>query len=186
METTTELLRPQQLFSELGLRENMKVADLGCGAIGLFVFAAARMIGDKGMVYAVDILPSVVERIRGAASSEGLHTIVAVWSNIEIYGATKIPAGSLDAAFLINTLFQSKKHEEMLREACRLIKPGGRLLVVDWKKTFAPLGPPVAMRVEAEVIVALAQKAGLGLDHAFDPGKYHFGLIFSKAEDKIQ
>lgn len=176
-----ELLDPSNLYQHLGLREGMRVADLGCGASGRFVITTARLVGRKGVVYAVDILKSVLTEVAKKARLEGVSNVKTVWSNLEIVGATKIPTGSLDRVYLINILFQSKEHENILREAARLLKPNKKLLVVDWKQTGAPFGPPVIDRVKPDHIKRIAKVAGLKLVDGFDAGDYHYGLIFQKA-----
>jgi ubiquinone/menaquinone biosynthesis C-methylase UbiE len=111
---------------------------------------------------------------------EGLKNIKTVWSNLELIGATNIPTGSLDIAFIHNVLFQAGKHDSFLKETARLLKAGGKLMVIDWKKIASPFGPPVKDRPEPELIKNMAAKAGLKLLEEFEAGPYHFGLIFTR------
>ena len=108
------------IFRKAEVSEKMKVADLGCGSSGHFVFPAARLVGKNGKVYAVDILKTVLESINKRTKQEGLDNIETVWSDLEIFGATKIESGSLDISLLINTLYQSNKRAEILRETARM------------------------------------------------------------------
>lgn len=158
----------------------MIVADLGCGNPGYFTIPASQMVGDKGMVYAVDVVESVLSSVNGAAKLAGAHNIQTVWSNIENVGATKIAEGSLDVALLVNVLFQTKNHAAVIHEASRLLKTGGRLLVVDWKMTGTPLGPSAERRVPPERIRMAARDANLDETDSFDAGQFHFGLLFRK------
>lgn len=168
------------VLSAARVGDKMKVADLGCGSSGHFVFPAAKMVGKNGKVYAVDILKTVLENIKKRVKQENLDNIESVWSNLEIFGATKIEAGSLDVAMLLNTLYQSNKRVEMLREAIRMMKRGGRLVVVEWKNIASPFGPPTEERVKADLLKPGAQKLGLDLSEEFDAGPYHYGLVFIK------
>lgn len=168
------------VLAKAQIGDKMKVADLGCGTSGHFIFPAARMVGKNGKVYAVDILKTVLENIKKRVKQENLDNIELVWSNLEVFGATKIEAGSLDVAMLLNTLYQSNKRVEILREAIRMMKKGGRLAVVEWKNISSPLGPPVEERVKIDPLKAGAQKLGLNLDEEFDAGPYHYGLVFVK------
>lgn len=175
------LLNHRQLLEKIGLAQGMLVADLGCGASGYFTLISAEMVGNSGQVYAVDIQKSVLAGITSAARMGGFHNIETVWSNLEIYGGAKvIKDGSLDVALLINTLFQSTKKAEIIKEMARMIKPGGLALVIDWKMTDAPLGPAVSERVKKEEVKAWAQQNGLALKEDFEAGQYHFGLIFTR------
>lgn len=175
-----KLIDPVMVLQKANLQEKMQVADLGCGAVGHYVFPAAKMVGKDGRVYAVDILKSVLENVEKRANLENLGNIVTVWSDLERYGATKIASSSLDADFLLNTLFQTKDRAMVLKEAARLLKIGGKLVIVDWLMTDAPFGPPVEGRVDHALVEAEADKLGLRLMSRFSAGKYHYGLVFEK------
>jgi len=174
------LLDVNVILSKAGVGEKMKVADLGCGASGHFVFPAASMVGEKGEVYAVDILKTVLETISRRIKQENISNIKTIWSNLEIFGATKIESGSLDLAFLVDTLYQSHKRVEILRESVRMLKKEGKLIVVEWKNIALPFGPPVEERVKIDPIKVGAQKLGLKLEEEFFAGQYHYGLVFVK------
>ncbi|MEK9182902.1 MAG: methyltransferase domain-containing protein [Patescibacteria group bacterium] len=175
-----KLIDPVMVLQKAGLKEKMQVADLGCGAVGHYVFPAAKMVGKEGKVYAVDILKPVLENIEKRANLENLSNIITVWSDLERYGAAKIASSSLDAVFLLNTLFQTKDRPIVLKEATRLLKVGGKLVVVDWLMIDAPFGPPVEGRVDHAFVEAEADKLGLRLLNRFSAGKYHYGLVFEK------
>jgi ubiquinone/menaquinone biosynthesis C-methylase UbiE len=174
------LLDIKFILNKAGVSAEMAVADLGCGSSGHFVFSTSEMVGKHGRVYAVDILKTVLADIERRAKLENIDNIIPVWSNLEVFKATKIESGSLDIALLINTLYQSHKRGEIMREAVRLIKKGGRLLVVDWKATSSPFGPPSNERVKPELVKASAKKLGLIEEQEFEAGQYHFGVLFSK------
>ena len=142
------------MLGEVGVAEGMTVADLGCGSHGFFVFQASKMIGDKGVVFAVDIQKSVLEAIDSKIRLDNVSNVKTVRANLEIVGTarTAIPDSSLDRDFLI----------------------------VEWKKTAAPLGPSVDRRVLQEVARQCAEAAGLILEKNFDAGLYHYGMVFVK------
>lgn len=175
-----KLLDPFFILNQVGLRERMRVADLGCGAVGHFVFPAAKLVGKEGVIYAVDIQKGVLESIEKKAKVENAANVATVWSDLERFGATKIDSGTLDAALLLNTLFQVKDKAAVLKEAARMLKIGGRLMVVDWLPTGAPFGPPAEGRVDPFFIEGEADKLALHLVKRFSAGPYHYGLIFEK------
>ena len=92
----------------------------------------------------------------------------------------KIEAGSLDVGLLINTLYQSHKRAEILRESIRLLKKNGKLVIVEWNNIAAPFGPPPEERVKKELVDNAAKKLGLRLEDEFEAGSYHYGLIYIK------
>ena len=168
------------VLGKAGLEEGMKVADLGCGNLGYFSLPAAKAVGKKGKVYAVDILKSVLESVDSLAKAKGLDNVETVWTNLEVPGATKIAEGSLDAVFLVNMIFQSDKDDIVMREACRLLKSGGKAIIVDWLKVATPFGPPLGDRSNPEEIKKFASDCGLKLAEEFSAGPYHYGLVFVK------
>ncbi len=168
------------VFGKSGIAEGMIVGDLGCGNLGYFSLPAAKLVGKNGIVYAVDILKSVLDSVDHLAKQEGLKNLKTVWSNLEIVGATKVPTESLDVAFLINILFQSKKDDLVIKEAYRLTKPGGRLVVIDWLKISTPFGPPIADRTDPEQIKNFCVNSGFRPMEEFPAGPYHYGMMFIK------
>ena len=175
-----ELLDAEKNLKRLGVKTGMYVADLGCGGAGHFIIPAAKLVGGDGLAYAVDILKSVLQSVVSRARLGGISNIKAVWSNLETPGATNIPAGSLDAALVINILFQSKQHDNILKEAVRLLKPGGKLLVIDWDKNNSSFGPPQLDRVTPQAVQSITGKLGLRLLEEFEAGPSHYGLTFQK------
>lgn len=168
------------ILQKVGIGDKMKIADLGCGSSGHFVFPPASLVGKKGKVYAVDILKTVLETMNKRIRQDNIANIETVWSDLEVFGATKIESGSLDVAMLNNTLYLSHKRAEMIREAARMIKKGGKLLIVEWKNIAAPVGPPAEAKVNKNMLEISAKKFGLQLEEDFEAGKYHYGLIFVK------
>lgn len=177
----SELLNANQILSEiLKLQIGHRVADLGAGG-GMFTLQAARLVGDKGVVYAVDIIKNSLLDIESKARMANLYNIKTVWSNLEIVGATKIADETLDVVMLVNVLFQASETDKMIQEGARLLKNGGKMLIVDWSNSKPGIGPNSSRQIDPNKISAQAQAAGLSPQQEFAAGQYHFGLIFSKA-----
>jgi ubiquinone/menaquinone biosynthesis C-methylase UbiE len=176
----TALFDIAAILSKMGIGERQHVAELGCGNFGFFVFPLARLVGRQGKVYAVDILKPTLDEITREAKKNNLSQIIPVWSNLEIFKATKIETNSLDVALLVNTLHQSEKKIEILREAIRLLKRGGQLLIIEWKNTDLPLGPSPERRINLDSLKNATPKLGLSLKEEFTAGPYHYGLILTK------
>ena len=174
------LIDPQVIIQKAGIAERMHVGDLGCGGTGHFVFPVAASIGKNGIVYAVDILKNNLATIERRAQQENLQQVRTVWSNLEIFKATKIETGSLDVSLLINILYQSDQRAEIIREAVRLTKQQGRVVIVDWNTIAAPFGPTVTERLNKENLKKIGERLGLELVEEFAAGEYHFGMVFVK------
>lgn len=179
----TELINPFRLLERVGIREHQRVADLGCGALGHFVFPAAQLVGGKGAVYAVDIQRSVLEQIEKTAKEMQFWNIYPVWSDIDVFRATRIDDASLDLTLLVNNLYLSQNRPQLVREMARLTRPGGRVVVVEWKATQTPIGPPTAQRMDAEQAKAALKSPLITYLDAFDAGQYHYGLIYTRTDE---
>ncbi len=177
--STSYLIDPRVALHPLGIQPGMHIADLGSGGHGHFIFPAASLVGRDGLVYAVDILKPALSSIEGRARHENVRHVRTVWSDLES-GRINIPAGTLDRAMLINTLFQTKNRTAVLREARHLLKPEGRLLVIEWRIERAPIGPSVMHKIPRELLLQCMKEADLAPVHEFVVGPYHLGLILAR------
>ncbi len=178
--TRTVLLDPAWILGQCHVAEGMRVADFGCGSTGNFLFPLARIVGSRGKVYAVDVVKSVLDNIKKRALDERFDNIETVWSDLEKFGAAKIESGSLDAGVFSGALYQMKNRPEALRESSRMLKKGGRLVVVEWKSISAPFGPDVNIRLKPDLLMTVASRIGLTTIDRFDAGPYHYCLVFEK------
>lgn len=178
--TGKELIDPVRLLEEAGIARDMVVADFGCGTLGHYVFPAAKMVGEKGKVYAVDILKSVLSGITSRIKMESAGNVETVWGDLERDNGVKIATGSADLGLLINNLFLSQQKEALVRESLRMVKSGGLFVVVDWKPSGVSLGPSAENRVPAEQARKLAEAAGAQYVKDLHPGEHHYGFLFRK------
>lgn len=169
---------PQKNIAELGITDGMKVVDLGAGS-GFYTIEAAKKAGPSGRVYAVDVQQDLLNKIKNSAGLTGLHNIEVIWGNIEKIGGTKIREAIADRIILSNTLFQIavEDRDNLALEAKRLLKSGGKLLIVDWMGG-SPLSPKTV--VPAMLAESLFQKAGFQIEKNFDAGDHHYGIILKK------
>jgi ubiquinone/menaquinone biosynthesis C-methylase UbiE len=173
-----ELLNPINIVAKAKIGSRETVADFGCGSSGIFALQAAKAVGEKGIVYAIDVLKSALASVISRGRMQGLTNIKTVWSNIEIFGATKIESGSIDRGLLINVLFQTKKQLDVLKEVKRMLKPGAMLIIVDWKPHGALFGPMDKDRVSPDMIKNQAAEISLQFLEEFEAGPFHYGLLF--------
>ncbi|MCU0679695.1 MAG: class I SAM-dependent methyltransferase [Planctomycetes bacterium] len=174
----TNIFQVTEIIKKLDLTSGQKLADFGCGRFGFFVKPIAQALGKKGKVYAIDVMRDVIEEIEHLIRVENLPQIEPLRANIEEH--VNIENNSVDAVVIINTLFQSEKRLEILREAVRILKSGGKLLIVDWRKQDSPYGPPAELRINFTSLKVAALKAGLELEDEFSAGGYHQGVLFIK------
>ncbi|MEK7463968.1 MAG: methyltransferase domain-containing protein [Patescibacteria group bacterium] len=169
---------PQKNIAELNIADGMKVVDLGAGS-GFYTIEAAKKVGARGTVYAVDVQQDLLNKIKNSAGLVGLHNIEVIWGNIEKIGGTKLREAVADRIILSNTLFQIaiEDRDNLALEAKRLLKSGGKLLVVDWIGG-GPLSPKTV--VPQMLAESIFQKAGFQIEKVFDAGDHHYGIIFKR------
>lgn len=175
------LLDPEYILDiELGLFPGATVADLGCGGAAYFTLQAARIVGDEGVVYAVDVLKEILSNVEVRAKIAGLTNVRTLWSNIEKYGATKINDSKMDFSFLVSVLFQNTDHGSIIKEAARITKTGGKILVIDWKEGRFPMGPEPQHKVAPDRVRELSESVGLKEKKTFSAGQFHYGIVLEK------
>lgn len=172
-------LEPERIVRYFDLKSGDHVADFGAGH-GYFTIGMARIVGGDGKVYALDIQKPVLDIIRAKAKLEHLLNIEPVWTDLDEPHGSKLKDKFLDFVVIANILFQAEKKENLFREAYRILRAGGRLAVVEWDDTPAPMGPPLNLRVKKESAKSLALQAGLELEKEFEAGSHHYGLLFKK------
>ncbi|MDP2690075.1 MAG: class I SAM-dependent methyltransferase [Deltaproteobacteria bacterium] len=164
----------------LKLKPGMKVADLGAGT-GHYARAAAAIVGRDGKVYAVDVQEGILKHAHLNMPAHGHGVVEYVWGNIEHPGGTKLREHTVDAAILANTLFQieSAHRAGLIEEIKRILKPGGRLEVVDWAGAYGGMGPDPEHVVTEHTAERLFIDEGFHKEDAFRAGPHHWGLIFA-------
>lgn len=170
---------PYKISKAIGARSGMTVADLACGP-GYFTLPLASLVGEGGVVHAVDGSPTMLEHLREriAASGGAGKTVKVVQADVTDTG---IPTGSVDLALFANVLHDLEDRAAFLAEVKRICKPRATIVDIDWKKARTKMGPPFEIRLsEAESRKTLAA-GGLRVTRSIDAGPYHYGLVCRQA-----
>ncbi len=169
---------PERNIEQFGLNKSSSVADLGSGS-GFYTFAAARAVGGEGRVYSIDIQKDGLDRVKKEAERSGLRNVEIVWGDTEKIGGTRLRDAAVDAAIASNILFQLPDRETFVKETYRILRTGGRLLVIDWSGT-AMLGPRPEDVFSEEKARALFSANRFVFEKTISAGDHHYGLIFKK------
>lgn len=169
-------LNPPKVLKELELRKDMAAADFGSGSGG-WAMPLAKTLTD-GKIYAIDILEEPLSALKNKSGVEGIVNIETIRSDIESKNGSTLKDNNLDLVLITNLLFQIEDKKLILAESKRVLKKGGKVLVVDWNPQ-ASFGPK-EKGVSPEEIKKLAKEIGFNLVKEFKAGDYHFGLIFTK------
>jgi len=182
---TGTFLNPEEVIGQLAIRQGDTVADLGCGN-GFFTLPMARAVGEKGKVFAVDVMAVPLEAVKSRAHLNGLNNITVVRADLERANSLKevIKDGECQHIFIANALCQAKKKKTVLGVARRILAPKGQLLIVEWKKAankaFDGFGPAVELRFPEGKLKELVTQAGFKFLDLFAAGEFHFGMRFRK------
>ncbi|MEE9528484.1 MAG: class I SAM-dependent methyltransferase [Dehalococcoidia bacterium] len=169
-------LRPLQLLKNVaGITKGMTCVDLGCGT-GTFSFPMVLCVGDQGVVYAVDDSEKMLEYIRAKKPPPNLMLVHS--------DATQTGLGSeiADICLLAFILHEVKRPDSLMAEISRLLKPGGRTLVVEWKADLDSPGPPRKRRLAREHVEELFKQNGFCYFNYLDWSKNHYVATGSKIQ----
>jgi ubiquinone/menaquinone biosynthesis C-methylase UbiE len=162
---------PARVIDVLKLSPDTSVADIGAGT-GYFTVRLAKAV-PRGMVYAVDVEPSMLEHIRKRAAGEHLQNVVTVQAT----GVSPNVPKPVDLVIVVDTYHHLPNRPAYFRELTKSLAAGGRVAIIDFRKD-SPEGPPPQFRFEADQIIGEMKQAGYRLDvrHDFLP-RQHF-LVF--------
>jgi ubiquinone/menaquinone biosynthesis C-methylase UbiE len=173
-------LQPEALLRRLGLRKGDTMADIGCGP-GFFTLPAAKIVGPTGRVLAADIQGEMLTAVRSrAAEAELANVRVVKTSDTEI----PLPATSCNFILMAFVLSELDQRATFLHKAARLLKPKGRLIVIEWIKREEADGPPADERIPLDDLLADATAAGLRLDEREDLDESQYYCVFLPATEK--
>jgi ubiquinone/menaquinone biosynthesis C-methylase UbiE len=169
--TTEELLDRKAILSELGILPGQTVVDAGCGD-GYMSREISKLVRDFGRVYALDRDRQAIEKLKAETIGTNVEPVEA-----DITGRTPIEGESVDLIYL-STVFHIFTAEEIggfRREAKRILKPGGKLAIIEIQKEDTPIGPPLKSRVSPEELRGMIEMKPLSLTRA---GQYFYMQVF--------
>ena len=170
---------PEKNISQFELAPGMQVADLGSG-VGFYSIALAKAVGPSGKVYSVDIQKELLLKLQEDAANFGIHNIKLIWGDLDLERSSTLDDNSLDRVLIANTLFQIENKETLIQEAKRILVPGGKLLVIDWKSSYGGLGPKSNDVLKEDVAKSLIESYGFSFVKDIDAGDNHYGFIVKK------
>lgn len=170
---------PERVIENLHISPASQVADFGSGS-GYFTLHLARAVGPDGAVFAIDVLSSALQVISARSRDEGLFNVRTLRADLETAKGSTLPDNSQDMVLCANILFQSQKKADILAEAHRVVKPGGRMVMIDWLPN-TPFGPKEkGWKFSAEEGRELGEQAGFLFEQEIHPSTNHWGIVFRK------
>lgn len=152
--------RRQAILAELDLREGMVVADIGAGT-GLFTLLFARAVGPSGQVYAVDLMANFREHVARRSRKAGLQNVTTVAATASSCG---LAPASIDLAFLSDVYHHIEEPTPYLASIRAALRPGGVLVLIDFKRIPGVSDPWILSHVRAGREVVLAELSAAGFE----------------------
>jgi ubiquinone/menaquinone biosynthesis C-methylase UbiE len=162
-------LPPTEVLEAMCLHPGEIIADVGAGT-GYFSLPLAQAVGTNGKVYAVDAQDEMLSLLRQKLDD-------ATLSNVELIHAeadnTGLSASSCDCFFVANVWHEFDDHAAVLLEASRVLKPGGRIAILDWRTDVEPeAGPPLGHRLDSSHATDALHSAGFQRGSTANVGIY--------------
>lgn len=174
-----KFLDPEAIIVELSMEKGIVVADFGCGP-GYFSIPFAKAIGSEGKIYALDVLPQVLETVAGKAKSLGILNVITKRANLEKERGTKLEDESVDFVILKDVLFQNQNKQAIIKEAHRVLKNKGRVLIVEWNQKESMVGPVREIRIPQDTLEKMLADNMLIAEKNINAGDYHYALVAVK------
>lgn len=134
---------PGKQLQKVGIKEGQTILDFGCGS-GSYAIPAARIVEEKGRIYALDIHPLAVRAVAKKARKQSLTNITTILSARD----TGLPDESIDVVLLYDTIQHIGDKQALLKELHRVMKPNGLLSIL-------------VERMKVEDVLEIAEKDGL-------------------------
>jgi len=170
LESPTRLaeLQPELVIQRLNVAPDAWVADIGCGP-GVFALLFARA-APAGLVFAADVEPRQLDRLRARIADENVRNIVPVLASS---GTPHLPEGRFDLVFIGDTYHHFEDRVTYARSIARLLEPGGRLAILEYKPGPLDVGPPPEHKLSEGQLERELTEAGWRLEARFDTHDHH-------------
>ena len=163
-----------EVLAALHLHPGQSVADIGAGT-GYFTLPMAAAVGGGGVLYAVDVSPEMLDHLRRKLTAANRTNVQCVEAEA---AATGLPDASVDLVFLANVWHEFDDQAAVLHEAQRLLRPSGRVAILDWRPDVErEPGPPLAHRVARSAAEETLRANGWHLQTGCNVGRYSWLIM---------
>jgi len=174
-----KFIDPDSIIAQLGVEKDSVVADFGCGP-GFFSVPFAKAVGEDGKVYALDVLPQALETVKSKMRNSAVSNIMMIRANVEKENGSRLESALVDWVILKDILFQNKKKDIIIAEAARVLKPGGKVIVVEWKAEDSSVGPESKLRIPCDVLKKMFTDQNFYIEKDIVAGDFHYAFVATK------
>jgi len=166
-----ELLPPEETLYRLGLQKGDIMADIGCG-IGYFTLPAAKIVGSQGKVYGLDTAAEMIEDAQGK---------IGYLTNVELLQVQEsdfiLDNQTMSYAFICLVVHEVEDRLVFFREVARLLKPTGKIVIIEWVKKHSVMGPPMEHRLDEDEVADLLRLCSFNNIQQIDVNSEMYAVI---------
>ena len=174
------LIDAGKVLAAIGLARGQTVLDAGAGT-GHFSVAASALVGPAGTVWAIDVDRPSLDLLSRELFTNGIKNIRPLLANLA--GELPVRTSSVDLCIMVNVLHglaYEGRASVAVAEMARVLRPGGRFAVIEFKKEEMSVGPPVEVRLRSDEVEVLATPSGFRRERIFEAGPYSYAIVFRK------
>ncbi len=173
-----QLIDAEIVLEKLQLKKGNTFLDLACGQ-GEYAIEFSKIVGEEGLIYAVDLWDQNIVQLRKALSAAGIKNIKAIVADV----SKVMPIGndSVDVclmATVLHDLILEKAADEAIKEVVRVLKPKGLLAIIEFKKIDGPPGPPMKIRLSPNEVESIVGPFGFIKNGVKEVGEYNYLMTF--------
>lgn len=172
------LIDPERFFGQLRLKKGSTFLDMASGR-GEYAIVASQVIGDEGLVYAIDLWEEGIVTLEKQASAGGIKNLKPILGDI----SQRIPieSNSVDVclmATVMHELVLTESADGALKEASRVLNSHGVLAIIEFNKVERPPGPPIHIRLTPEDVERIVTPHGFRKERVIDVGPHNYLIMF--------
>jgi len=172
-----KLLPPEETLSRFGLTEGDSIADIGCGT-GYFTLSAARVVGRQGKVYALDIMPDMLEAVRSKAREKDFRNIEFIQTRETDF---VLPDAAVPYALACLVVHEVDDPMVFFQEVKRILQPNGHFYIIEWtRQENSKMGPPPEHRIDGTALAAVLEQSGFHDIEHFELNSEMYAIIVKK------
>jgi demethylmenaquinone methyltransferase/2-methoxy-6-polyprenyl-1,4-benzoquinol methylase len=175
------MISPERQLEYLDIRPGHTVLECGVGS-GKYAMAVARRVGESGYVHIADIQKPLLEKFLHDLQVNNMSHAQTHWTDLDQeHSLRDFAESSCDRVLIANMLWMLEQPRLLVKEVFRVLKPGGKVLIIDWSESHGGIGPHADHVVHVDIARMYVDEVDFSLvKEGLDVGQYHYGLLAIK------
>ncbi len=172
-EDRRKLIPPERALEKFGLSQGMTFVDVGAGT-GFFTREASRIVGSAGKVFAVEMSHEMIDILRRQGVPSGVEVIRSKEYSIPL------PDSAADLTWLAFVTHENRDVPRFLKEAARVTKKNGKIVILEWKKQTEERGPAMEERLAQDALREHLKEFNVTREGSLNPSHYYIEIEVQK------